>query len=403
MSDHSDTSYIIRRAFLLRQALEKQFPEIVNPETYEMAISTSVVRAFLLAKKYLHGGRSLESIISMSDLRSGPSFGPSDLPARKLIEMHVTPDFLDLLGETSLGGAEVESIAEACHKAWYKARTDDGWTLGDRDDASKKHPMVKDYAELDEGGKKKNRSSARGTLAHLLGLGFKLRREAAGVPAVAELSGSQRGAFMRAEHDRWLRESLLEGWAGGESAKLRLNPYIVPYDKLRDIEKPLDLASLDATLLKLSELGYSLTGEVRGRTLDDAVALAVRAHRDQRDKRNEPYLLHVFRVMLSQHDETARIVGVLHDSLEDTSVTLADLRAAGFSDEICEAVDCLTRRPGEPYEETIARVGANPLARRVKLADLEDNMDPKRRLEGAEEAEHLAKYEAAWKRLSEIR
>jgi hypothetical protein len=48
-------------------------------------------------------------------------------------------------------------------------------------------------------------------------------------------------------------------------------------------------------------------------------------------------------------------------------------------------------------------LAANPLARRVKLADMEANMDPKRRLEGAEEAEHLAKYEAAWKRLSEIR
>jgi hypothetical protein len=82
---------------------------------------------------------------------------------------------------------------------------------------------------------------------------------------------------------------------------------------------------------------------------------------------------------------------------------LADLHDAGSSDEVCEAVDCLTRRPDEPYEDMITRVEANPLARRVKLADLEDNMDPKRRLDGTEGAQHLAKYEAAWKRLSEIR
>lgn len=181
VSDHSDTSHIIRRALLLRLAMQKQFPKIVNPETQEMAISTSVVRSFLLAKKYLHGGRSLESIVSMSHLRSGPSFGPSDLPARNLILMHVTPDFLAMLGETSLTAAEVESIAAACHKAWRKAREDDGWTLGERDDANNKHPMLKDYSELDEGGKKRNRSSARGTLAHLFGLGLKLRREVAGV------------------------------------------------------------------------------------------------------------------------------------------------------------------------------------------------------------------------------
>ena len=216
VSDHSDTSHIIRRALLLRRALEQQFPETVNPATDEMAISTNVVRAFLLAKKYLHGGRSLESIVSMSDLRSGPSFGPSDLPARNLILMHVTPDFLTMLGETSLSAAEVESIAEACHKAWCKARKEDGWTLGDRDDANKKHPMLKDYADLDEGGKKKNRSSARGTLAHLFGLGLGLRREASGRSAGAELSAPRREAFARIEHDRWLRESLLQGWAGGE-------------------------------------------------------------------------------------------------------------------------------------------------------------------------------------------
>jgi len=404
VSDHSDTSYIIRRALLLRLALEKQFPEIVNPATKEMSVSASVVRSFLLAKKYLHGGRSLESIVSMSDLRSGPSFGPSDLPARNLILMHVTPDFLRLLGDTALSATEVEAIAEECHKAWCKARIDDGWTLGERDDANKTHPMLKDYALLDEGGKKKNRSSARGTLAHLFGLGLRLQREASGVPAVAVLTDSQCKAFGQIEHDRWLRESLLQGWAGGETTNnaLRLNQDIVPYDKLRAIEKPLDLAALDATLQKLSELGYLLTGEVRGRTLDEAIALAVHAHRGQRDKRSEPYLLHVFRVMFSQSDETARIVGVLHDSLEDTSLTLADLHAAGFSDEVCEAVDCLTRRDTEKYEDMITRVAANPLARRVKLGDLADNMDPKRRLDGPEGAEHLAKYQAAWKRLSEI-
>ena len=131
------------------------------------------------------------------------------------------------------------------------------------------------------------------------------------------------------------------------------------------------------------------------------MALAVRAHRGQRDKRNEPYLLHVFRVMLSQSDETARIVAVLHDSLEDTSVTLADLRAAGYSDEICEAVDCLTRRDKEQYEDMIARVGANPLARRVKLADLEDDMDPIGSWTGPRAPSISAKYQAAWRRLSE--
>ncbi|MGO4882312.1 MAG: hypothetical protein ACLP59_16000 [Bryobacteraceae bacterium] len=144
----------------------------------------------------------------------------------------------------------------------------------------------------------------------------------------------------------------------------------------------------------------SLTGDVRQRTLDDAIALAVRAHRGQRDKGDQPYLLHVFRVMLSQNDETARIVAVLHDSLEDTSVTLMDLRAAGYSDEICEAVDCLTRRTDEPYGDMITRVRGNPLARCVKLADLEDNLNPNRVVSGDPGAnERAEKYRAARERL----
>jgi (p)ppGpp synthase/HD superfamily hydrolase len=134
--------------------------------------------------------------------------------------------------------------------------------------------------------------------------------------------------------------------------------------------------------------------------LEDAIALAARAHCGQKDRGGQPYILHVLRVMLRQQDEVARIVAVLHDVLEDTSITLADLREAGYSAEICMAVDCLTRRTGEPYEEMIDRVAANPIARRVKLADLEDNMDM-RRLESSDETAlaRLGKYRAAWGKL----
>lgn len=134
--------------------------------------------------------------------------------------------------------------------------------------------------------------------------------------------------------------------------------------------------------------------------LEDAIALAARAHRGQLDKGGQPYILHPLRVMLRQQDEAASIVAVLHNVVEDTSTTLADLREAGYSEEVREAVDCLTRRPGEPYERMLSRVETNPIARRVKLADLEDNMDP-RRLESSSEvvAGLRAKYKKAWDRL----
>jgi len=66
---------------------------------------------------------------------------------------------------------------------------------------------------------------------------------------------------------------------------------------------------------------------------------------------------------------------VLHDVIEDTKYTLEDLRKAGYSQKILQSLDYLTRRDGEEYEEFIKRVKRNPLARKVKIADIEDNLD----------------------------
>jgi guanosine-3',5'-bis(diphosphate) 3'-pyrophosphohydrolase len=108
-------------------------------------------------------------------------------------------------------------------------------------------------------------------------------------------------------------------------------------------------------------------------TLEKALEIAARAHSGQRDKEGLPYILHPLRVMSRVNGEPAQIVAVLHDVVEDTSVTLDDLRAAGFTPEVIEAVTCVTHRREEPYAEYVIRCRDNPLARQVKLADLEDN------------------------------
>jgi (p)ppGpp synthase/HD superfamily hydrolase len=110
-------------------------------------------------------------------------------------------------------------------------------------------------------------------------------------------------------------------------------------------------------------------------TLEDAIGLAAEAHCGHRDKVGQPYVLHLLRVVLRLESEHERIAGVLHDLVEDTSYTLDDLRCMGYPGDVAEAVDCLTRRASETYEQFIERAGTNPVARRVKLADLEDNMD----------------------------
>lgn len=135
-------------------------------------------------------------------------------------------------------------------------------------------------------------------------------------------------------------------------------------------------------------------------TLEDALELALQAHRGQQDKAGAPYILHPLRLMLRMEDETERMVALLHDVIEDSPFTLEDLRERGYSEEILRALDALTRHPEESYAEFIERAGQDAVARRVKLADLEDNMDLRRLAQlGPADAERLARYRAAWSSL----
>ncbi len=136
-------------------------------------------------------------------------------------------------------------------------------------------------------------------------------------------------------------------------------------------------------------------------TLEKAMFIAVKAHQGQKDKAGEPYILHSLRVMLRMTSEAEMIAAVLHDIVEDTYWTTADLRKEGFAEEILEVVDCLTRRKKESYEEFIERVERTPVARKIKLADLEDNMDMRRISEPTEKDwQRLKKYHRTWLRLA---
>ena len=112
--------------------------------------------------------------------------------------------------------------------------------------------------------------------------------------------------------------------------------------------------------------------------LEEAIALATRAHQGQTDKAGAPYILHPLRIMQRMDSEEAKMVAVLHDVVEDTPVTLKELRALNFSETVVTAIDSLTRRAEESYEAFIERDKLTPLARKVKLADLDDNMDLQR-------------------------
>jgi len=108
-------------------------------------------------------------------------------------------------------------------------------------------------------------------------------------------------------------------------------------------------------------------------TLEDAIALAVEKFRGVQDKEGQPYILHLLRVAMSVTDPDARIVGLLHDIVEDTDVTLHDLRALSFSENIVGGVDCLTHRSGVSYCDYVIGIQKHSIARACKIADLNDN------------------------------
>jgi (p)ppGpp synthase/HD superfamily hydrolase len=131
-------------------------------------------------------------------------------------------------------------------------------------------------------------------------------------------------------------------------------------------------------------------------TLERAIAIAALAHKGQVDKAGAPYVLHPLRMMLAVKTPEARIAAVLHDVVEDTAVTLEELKGEGFPASVLEAVDALTKREGEDYEAFIRRVAPNPIAREVKLADLRDNSDLSRIAEPTErDRERIRKYQRA--------
>ena len=136
--------------------------------------------------------------------------------------------------------------------------------------------------------------------------------------------------------------------------------------------------------------------------LSHAIHFAIDAHTKQKDKVGQPYIGHCFRVMDAGQTLEEKVVGVLHDILEDTELTIAHLIAEGFSEEIIDAVHTLTKLENEDYNHYLNRVKRNYLATRVKLNDLTDNMDLRRlKTLSDDDVVRMRKYIAAYNQLTE--
>lgn len=136
--------------------------------------------------------------------------------------------------------------------------------------------------------------------------------------------------------------------------------------------------------------------------LEHAIEIAVEAHKGQIDKGGSPYILHPLRVMMSVDLELEKIVAVLHDVVEDSNWTFESLLAEGFSIEVIEALKSVTKNSdNEDYDLFIQRAMQNPIGRKVKIADLRDNLDVTRISEITDtDVKRINKYKKALKLLS---
>jgi (p)ppGpp synthase/HD superfamily hydrolase len=137
--------------------------------------------------------------------------------------------------------------------------------------------------------------------------------------------------------------------------------------------------------------------------LEKSIAFALKAHAGQTDKYGRPYILHPLHLMSRMETEEEMLTAVLHDVVEDTAYTLDDLRALGLPEAVVQAVGLLTHdKEASTYDEYVHRLKSNPLARKVKLADLRHNMDVRRLNTVLEkDAARLEKYRRAWAYLME--
>ncbi|MBS0027898.1 phosphohydrolase [Chitinophaga sp. 22321] len=136
--------------------------------------------------------------------------------------------------------------------------------------------------------------------------------------------------------------------------------------------------------------------------LSRAIEIATAAHKDQVDKYGQPYIGHVFRVMQMGRTEEEKIVGVLHDVVEDTDWTFEALEKEGLPSHLLAALYCVTKLDqDEDYQHFVERTLQNRLACIVKLNDLTDNMDI-RRMTNVQEKDiaRLNKYLYAYRRIA---
>lgn len=252
-----DPHYVIRRAILLRSMLESKKDLFIEHDgKKELQIDGGVWRAFLRVERYLHGARSIESLIAMSLLAGKTRFERSCLPSADQLRIQVTPDFLTIVRSLVIEGRMLRELSEAAHVAYCANMFRDGYTWGEPgDDYLMRHDEMLGkfvghkrtkktarnlvaYESLDDDVREQNDDFARDipnkveSIGYEIGLGVGDEKKDAFPDEVVELLAEQ-------EHDRWVRLKLRQGWSWGPDRddQLQLHPDMLPWQEMTDEER----------------------------------------------------------------------------------------------------------------------------------------------------------------------
>lgn len=136
--------------------------------------------------------------------------------------------------------------------------------------------------------------------------------------------------------------------------------------------------------------------------IEKSLEIALQAYRGQTDKAGKAYILHPLRIMAKMQSEHEMAVALLHDVIEDSDFTAEDLLDNGIPENVVHAVQALTKQPGETYDAFIDRVLLNNLAAKIKMADIEDNIDVLRLTSVSDkDLQRVAKYHQAWHKIAQ--
>ena len=136
--------------------------------------------------------------------------------------------------------------------------------------------------------------------------------------------------------------------------------------------------------------------------IEKSLNIALRAYAGKTDKAGREYIHHPLRVMAKMKTDLEMSVALLHDVIEDSDITAEQLLAEGIPAEVVEAVLCLSKNENEDYQDFVGREKKNELAAKIKIADIEDNIDILR-LPSLDDYDltRVQKYHSAWQFLND--